>query len=94
MFHTLSWTVNRIGILDSEHNFFSLCTHLKGVANRMRYHRPYVMGANSINIFKNRMDNHWYMQDFMYDFESELTAELSTAVLINNINQKLIHINY
>ena len=32
-----------------------------------------VVDVNSINIFKNRLDNHWFMQDVMYDFESELT---------------------
>ena len=33
----------------------------------------HVVDANSINIFKNRLDNHWCMQDIMFDFESELT---------------------
>ena len=34
----------------------------------------YVIDVNSINIFKNRLDNNWCMQDIMYDFESELTG--------------------
>ena len=34
----------------------------------------YVLDANSINIFKNHLDNHWCMQDILYDFQSELAG--------------------
>ena len=34
----------------------------------------HVVDADSINIFKNRLDSHWCMQDIMYDFDSELTG--------------------
>ena len=34
----------------------------------------YVVDANSINTFENHLDNHWCMQDMMYDFEPELTG--------------------
>ena len=33
----------------------------------------YAVDVNS-NIFKNCLDNHWCMQDIMYDFESMLTG--------------------
>ena len=34
----------------------------------------YVLDANSINIFKNRLDNHWCVQDIVHDFDFELTG--------------------
>ena len=34
----------------------------------------YVVDVNTINLFTSRLDNRWYMQDIMYDFESELTG--------------------
>ena len=32
----------------------------------------YVVDANSISVFKDRLHNHWCMQAIIYDFESEL----------------------
>ena len=34
----------------------------------------YVVEAHSLNIFKNRLDKHWCMQDVIYDFESDLSG--------------------
>ena len=34
----------------------------------------HVVDADCINIFKNRLNSHWCMQDIMYDFDSELTG--------------------
>ena len=34
----------------------------------------HVVDADSINIFENRLDSHWCMQDIMYDFDSELAG--------------------
>ena len=34
----------------------------------------HVVDAHNINIFKNRLDKHWCMQDVLYDCESELTG--------------------
>ena len=34
----------------------------------------HVVGANSINTLKDHLDNHWCMQDIMYDSESELNG--------------------
>ena len=31
----------------------------------------HAVDANSINIFKHRLDSHWCMQDIMYDFDYE-----------------------
>jgi ribonucleases P/MRP protein subunit RPP40 len=33
-----------------------------------------VVDVNSINIFKNRLDSYWCMQDVVFDFESDLTG--------------------
>ena len=34
---------------------------------------PNVVDAHNINIFKNRLDKHWCMQDVIYDYESDLS---------------------
>ena len=34
----------------------------------------YVVDAHNINIFKNRLDKHWCMQDVVYDYESDLSG--------------------
>ena len=45
------------------------------------------LNANSINIFKNRLDIHWCMQDIMLCMTLSLSQpEVETAVSSNNVN--------
>ena len=34
----------------------------------------YVVLANSLNLFKNRLDGHWSIQDVLYNWEADLTV--------------------
>jgi len=39
-----------------------------------------VVDANTINIFKSRLDKHWLDQDVLYNFHSELTRTGGAAI--------------
>ena len=33
-----------------------------------------VVDVNAINIFENHVDKHWFMQDFVYGYQSKVTG--------------------
>ena len=39
-----------------------------------------LVDANTINIFKSRLDKHWLDQDILYNFHSELTETRGASI--------------
>ena len=50
------------------------CSFGSRVVNVWNSLPDYVVEADSVNAFKNRLDKHWTNQDVVYDYNSDLTG--------------------
>ena len=99
MMHALRWLLILVRILKREeiiiyqnHCKYNLRKHFfTFFANRIvaiwESLPGYVVDANSTNIFKNHLDNHWCIQDIMYDSESE---QFRVTMLVKSLHIKII----
>ena len=42
-----------------------------------------VVNASSLNVFKNRLDNHWINQDVMYDWHADISGTGSRSNIVS-----------
>jgi len=58
---------------------YSFCARVINIWNSLPNE---VVEANTVNAFKNRLDNHWSNQDVLFDFNADLTWTGSVPIFM------------
>ena len=59
---------------------FSFCNRITNIWNSLPND---VVNASSLNVFKNRLDNHWINQDVMYDWHADISGTGSRSNIVS-----------
>ena len=59
---------------------YSFCNPITNIWNSLPND---VVNASSLNVFKNRLDNHWINQDVMYDWHADISGTGSRSNIVS-----------